>query len=455
VGQYNVISDAAGNLRVLADRTATANADRYIYDYRNRLIKVEHATNYNVGAQDPEAAANWSPVVDYIYDGLNRRVKKDLPGEGVDVMFLYDGWRTIEEREEDGANNWEARRQYVHGDRYIDELLIFDKDTNGDGDCTEGEGTGSTRYLYCHNNNYNVMALADAAGTEAERYKYDPYGACTATLGGTSGNPFRFQSQRLDADTGLYYFRHRDLIPSLGRFLQRDPIGYADGMNLYEAEEAIPTIQLDPMGRKPVTEFGLEMMAEDRDRIQPVGDLESLPKNRPLSYDEAWSLALANSPAGAHYPASALLCIMLRESDKLRPDSRNPRSTARGLTQILQGTAEDIRARVRNPSRFGGRFELGDDKAKPTLWEQLDDAGIAVRATAWYLEDRIMSAGGDLKEGIRRYGDGTEAYANAVMCCIERIDELANTRGLTRTRVEKVHKKIHSKEWGEGNCCLD
>ena len=37
--------------------------------------------------------------------------------------------------------------------------------------------------------------------------------------------------RHFDTDTGLYYYRARYHNPYLGRFLQTDPIGYADGMN--------------------------------------------------------------------------------------------------------------------------------------------------------------------------------------------------------------------------------
>ena len=129
VGQFAVVSDSAGNLKDIPDRTDTTKAERYTYDYRNRLIKVEHSDDYD------EETPTWSTVVEYYYDGLNRRVKKDLPGAGVDVMFLYDGWRCVEEKELDGET-WEARRQFVHGGLYIDEVLLFDKDTDDDSDCT-------------------------------------------------------------------------------------------------------------------------------------------------------------------------------------------------------------------------------------------------------------------------------------------------------------------------------
>jgi RHS repeat-associated protein len=36
-----------------------------------------------------------------------------------------------------------------------------------------------------------------------------------------------------DPTTGLIYNRNRMLHPWLGRFMQRDPLGYVDGMSLY------------------------------------------------------------------------------------------------------------------------------------------------------------------------------------------------------------------------------
>ena len=48
--------------------------------------------------------------------------------------------------------------------------------------------------------------------------------------------------------TGLYYYRARYYDPIMGRFLQTDPKGYYDSMNMYQAFNMNPVNFLDPMG---------------------------------------------------------------------------------------------------------------------------------------------------------------------------------------------------------------
>jgi len=48
--------------------------------------------------------ASGSAIVSYLYDGVNRRVKKDKSGLADDVVYLYDGWRLVEERTP--TNKW-------------------------------------------------------------------------------------------------------------------------------------------------------------------------------------------------------------------------------------------------------------------------------------------------------------------------------------------------------------
>jgi RHS repeat-associated protein len=51
-----------------------------------------------------------------------------------------------------------------------------------------------------------------------------------------------------DSETGLIYNRARMLHPGLGRFVQRDPLGYVDGSSVYEYVRSGPLGNLDPKG---------------------------------------------------------------------------------------------------------------------------------------------------------------------------------------------------------------
>jgi len=111
-----------------------------------------------------------------------------------------------------------------------------------------------------------VTALVESYnGAVVERYMYDPYGKATilngvidSTGNGTTQWTLRstntFQNAILycgyyfDDETGLYSVRHRYYHPSLGRWLSRDPIGYSDGMSLYEYVGSSPILRLDAYG---------------------------------------------------------------------------------------------------------------------------------------------------------------------------------------------------------------
>ncbi|WP_025113504.1 RHS repeat-associated core domain-containing protein [Pseudomonas sp. H1h] len=63
-------------------------------------------------------------------------------------------------------------------------------------------------------------------------------------------NPIRFQGQYHDHETGLHYNRYRYYDPAVGRFISKDPIGYAGGLNLYQYARN-PILWVDPLGWVP------------------------------------------------------------------------------------------------------------------------------------------------------------------------------------------------------------
>jgi len=172
------------------------------------------------------------------------------PQGGVGSFNLDWGEGSEQEREYDaGDSAWEPRRQFVYGGTYIDEHLIFDKDTDGDGVCDDA------RYFYAQQANWNVVAITDSSGDLAEKVKYDPYGQATVYVEegkSASGNPYLFQGRRWDDEVGLYYFRNRVMNSVLGRFLQKDAFWTGlltgEGLNKYLLAVGAPTVWTDPNG---------------------------------------------------------------------------------------------------------------------------------------------------------------------------------------------------------------
>jgi len=217
---------------------------------------------------------------------------------------------TVQNGQPPAAENLEPKHQFVWSLRYIDSLIVRDENVDGDASCT---GSADQRLFYLADANYNVTAVvAFNEQTEtwhvAERYLYDPYGRVTVLNGdpavdpdgqadpqtfpewsvdpgpdGQSGtaddgttsdvsNTTLYTGRELDAETGLYYYRARYYHAHLGRFLTRDPLGYAAGdENLYGYVRAAATLFLDPAGLQLVAEHWL---AGDttRDRIPSIGE---------------------------------------------------------------------------------------------------------------------------------------------------------------------------------------
>ena len=71
-------------------------------------------------------------------------------------------------------------------------------------------------------------------------------GEMQAMIGGGGGTTPTFNRQ-------LQFNRARHYDPHHGRWLQRDPSGYVDGMNLYEYARSSPSVNADPTGHKTVS----------------------------------------------------------------------------------------------------------------------------------------------------------------------------------------------------------
>ncbi|UCD52921.1 MAG: hypothetical protein JSW27_09825 [Phycisphaerales bacterium] len=171
----------------------------------------------------------WETIT-YTYDPSGRRIAKALDGETA-VRYVYDGSQCIAEYD---ANDV-LLRKYIYGPGIDQPICMIDV------------VDGNAVYYYHFDGLGSVVALSDSLGDTVQTYEYSVYGQVAAS-DPNHPNPYLFTARRFDSETGLYDYRARCYNPYIGRFLQTDPISYADGLNWYTYCGNNPVLFIDPWG---------------------------------------------------------------------------------------------------------------------------------------------------------------------------------------------------------------
>lgn len=206
----------------------------YKYDAENRLVRM-------ISTLSPgQAPERWQ--LDFKYDYLGRRIAKTVtnldPAHSAlnyARRFVYDGWNLLAEI--DATTPATILRSYTWGLDLTGDLAR----SGGVGALLRithyTSGVPGSSYHPTYDGNGNITALVNAGtGALAAIYEYDPFGQPIRNEvidTAVADAPFRFSTKYTDIESGLVYYGLRYYSPSLGRFINRDPIGEKGGFNLY------------------------------------------------------------------------------------------------------------------------------------------------------------------------------------------------------------------------------
>ncbi len=250
--QLSYTRDMAGNITheegiypltpqmMLKDMTVTYNklnqvdtcgGESYNYDEDGNLIKIgtdRWDARYDAENRLTELTCE-NKRYRFKYNGLGQRVRTILQ-QGERVWYYDFSHRLL--YESDGAGQVMAR--YI----YAGSLLVARVNAAGESQFYHFDKTG------------NTLALTDKKGQVVMAYAYSPFGEITAQSGQPENNPFTFVGEHgvVDDGNGLYFMQARHYDSRIGRFIQRDPIGLAGGLNLYTYALNNPVTTIDPKG---------------------------------------------------------------------------------------------------------------------------------------------------------------------------------------------------------------
>ena len=231
---------------LLGQQTPTGAASS-TYDALNQIVQ----RNSQPLTHDAAGNLTGDGVRTYAYDAEQRLLRIGYAGTGRSTAFRYDAFgRRTAVIESDGTTATETRYRWC-GERLCQARDAADTVTRRYYD--EGElavsATGDVATFYAEDHLGSIRDLRMGDGQVLASYDYDPYGIPTRAdeTGGTHAD-YRYAGLVNHAQSGLYLAHYRAYSAQYGRWISRDPIFEAGGVNLYAYVGGNPVSYIDPIG---------------------------------------------------------------------------------------------------------------------------------------------------------------------------------------------------------------
>lgn len=176
--------------------------------------------------------------IEYVIDGRGRRIGKKVNGALVQGFLYQDQLKPVAEL--DGNGN--VVSYFIYGGRRNSPEYMMSK---------KADGTNWLSYRIITDHLGSPRLIVDTVtGVIAQRMDFDEFGI--VTLDSQAGlQPFGFAGGLYDNDTKLVKFGARDYCSETGRWLQKDPIEFEVGLNLFEYALSDPINTQDFNGLSP------------------------------------------------------------------------------------------------------------------------------------------------------------------------------------------------------------
>ncbi|MBL1278764.1 MAG: VCBS repeat-containing protein [Fluviicola sp.] len=263
------VADNSNKAFIQEDLNASVDVDSY-FDVAGNMTHFEHLAGISWNYRNNIASAiiierdSENDAEYYVYDGSGQRIRKVKETYNSDGDLLWTEEKTylggveIKRKYQGNTKTLIENRSTIHimdGSRRI--ALVYYWDESNDSSVT----TGSNKTHYQLSNHLGSTSMELNVNGQLISYEeYFPFGGTAFTTGSSAMEvklkEYRYTGKERDDATGLYYYGARYYAPWMGRWLNPDPAGTVDGLNLFRFVRNNPIKLIDPNGESPTLVSG-------------------------------------------------------------------------------------------------------------------------------------------------------------------------------------------------------